>query len=69
MCKRILLKVRSRRWMAMAVLSLLIIPCSLFIGTAGAQDNIYLFKTLDAKDGLTSSQINCILKAARQLHL
>ena len=65
MCKRILLKVRSRRWMAMAVLSLLIIPCSLFIGTAGAQDNIYLFKTLDAKDGLTSSQINCILKDGR----
>ena len=51
--------------MAMAVLSLLIIPCSLFIGTAGAQDNIYLFKTLDAKDGLTSSQINCILKDGR----
>ena len=26
---------------------------------------IYLFKTLDAKDGLTSSQINCILKDGR----
>ena len=25
----------------------------------------YLFKTLDAKDGLTSSQVNCILKDAR----
>ena len=25
----------------------------------------YLFKTLDAKDGLTTSQINCILKDAR----
>ena len=65
MCKRILLKVRNRRWMVMAVMSLLMIPCSLFIGTAGAQDNIYLFKTLDAKDGLTSSQINCILKDGR----
>ena len=26
---------------------------------------VYLFKTLDAKDGLTSSQINCILKDGR----
>lgn len=26
---------------------------------------IYLFKTLDAKDGLTSSQINCILKDSK----
>lgn len=26
---------------------------------------IYLFKTLDIKDGLTSSQINCILKGSR----
>ena len=25
----------------------------------------YLFKTLDARDGLTSSQINCILKDSR----
>ena len=51
--------------MVMTVLSLLIIHCSLFIGTAAAQGNIYLFKTLDAKDGLTSSQINCILKDGR----
>ena len=65
MYKRILLKVRNRRWMVMTVLSLLIIHCSLFIGTAAAQGNIYLFKTLDAKDGLTSSQINCILKDGR----
>jgi ligand-binding sensor domain-containing protein/AraC-like DNA-binding protein/DNA-binding NarL/FixJ family response regulator len=26
---------------------------------------VYLFKTLDAKDGLTSSQVNCILKDGR----
>ena len=25
----------------------------------------YLFKTLDARDGLTSSQVNCILKDGR----
>ena len=25
----------------------------------------YLFKTLDARDGLTSSQINCIMKDSR----
>ena len=25
----------------------------------------YLFKTLDARDGLTSSQINCIIKDSR----
>ena len=25
----------------------------------------YLFKTLDAREGLTSSQINCILKDSR----
>ena len=23
---------------------------------------VYLFKTLDASDGLTSSQVNCVLK-------
>ena len=26
---------------------------------------IYLFKTLDARNGLNSSQINCILKDSR----
>ena len=25
----------------------------------------YLFKTLDAREGLTSSQVNCILKDSR----
>ena len=25
----------------------------------------YLFKTMDARDGLTSSQVNCILKDSR----
>ena len=25
----------------------------------------YLFKTLEARDGLTSSQVNCILKDSR----
>ena len=25
----------------------------------------YVFKTLDARDGLTSSQVNCILKDSR----
>ena len=26
---------------------------------------VYLFKTLDAKDGLTSSQVNCIVKDSK----
>ena len=30
-----------------------------------AATGVYLFKTLDAQNGLTSSQINCILKDSR----
>jgi len=39
------------------LLTLLMLPMVVLAG--------YLFKTLDAKDGLTTSQINCILKDAR----
>ena len=30
-----------------------------------AAAGLFLFKTLDAKQGLTSSQVNCILKDSR----
>ena len=30
-----------------------------------AAAGVYLFKTLDARNGLTSSQVNCILKDSR----
>ena len=30
-----------------------------------AATGLFLFKTLDAKQGLTSSQVNCILKDSR----
>jgi len=52
--------------------SLYIVHCSLFIvlgialhlSPVTAQNN-YLFKTLDARNGLTASQVNCILKDSR----
>ena len=40
---------------------LLVLMLALPLAVAG----VYLFKTLDIKDGLTSSQINCILKDGR----
>ncbi len=40
---------------------LLMLMLALPLAAAG----VYLFKTLDIKDGLTSSQINCILKDSR----
>ena len=40
------------------------IQCSLFISPASAQSEL-LFKTLNARNGLTSSQINCILKDSK----
>jgi ligand-binding sensor domain-containing protein/AraC-like DNA-binding protein/DNA-binding response OmpR family regulator len=43
-------------------LALLAIACHLFTVDANAQ---FIFKTLSARDGLTSSQINCILKDDR----
>ena len=46
----------SRRILALTALALMM------SATAIAA---YLFKTLDAKDGLTSSQVNCILKDTR----
>ena len=41
--------------------TLLVIMLALPLAAAG----VYLFKTLDARNGLTSSQINCILKDTR----
>ena len=40
---------------------LMVLMLALPLAAAG----VYLFKTLDIKDGLTSSQINCILKDGR----
>ena len=48
----------------LATMALSVVLFTLFTSSAGAQ-NTYLFKTLDAQDGLTSSQVNCILKDSR----
>jgi ligand-binding sensor domain-containing protein/AraC-like DNA-binding protein/DNA-binding NarL/FixJ family response regulator len=48
----------------MATMVLSVVLYTLSICPSGAQ-NTYLFKTLDAQDGLTSSQVNCILKDSR----
>ena len=47
----------------MKVLKKLLIILMLAMPIAAA--GIYLFKTLDVRNGLTSSQINCILKDSR----
>ena len=47
----------------MKTIKRLIIALMLLLPMAVVAD--YLFKTLDARDGLTSSQINCILKDSR----
>ena len=54
----------ARCWRQLAVAMLAMVLHTFAVSPASGETT-YLFKTLDAQDGLTSSQVNCILKDSR----